>query len=188
MGDVVLKHHLISQDAEVLLLARSFDIYGDISSVIPFYITNDINTLAAYDEASDTLYLVDRDGNYLTDESGERLIGEKFTKKVLFDKIPELHYVQKTFTDYLVENSSNYPYLVQITMTDMPRHLNLGDRLKLGETMYEVRLVEPISRLNDSIQKVMVCPVLFSDVPEVTQIDDPFIPEVNEIYKKSKVL
>ena len=186
MGDIVLDHHLISQDAEVMLLARSFDIYGDISSVAPFYAFSS-KKLAIYDNESGLSFLADRNGDIVR-VRGVPVVVEPYIKKVLFDKAPDMHYVQQEFSNWLVENSANYPYLVQMTMTDMPRHLNLGDRLKLGETVYEVRLVSPISRLNDSIQKVMVCPVLFSDVPVQEEVNTPFVPEVNDSYKRSKVI
>lgn len=151
MGDRLLDHHLISQDAQVFLFDRSFDIYRDISSVAP---------------PSPIL-----------------------VKKVLLDKAPDMHYVQQLFDNWLVESSENYPYLVQLTLTGLPRPLNLGDRLKMGEGVYEVRLVSPINRLNDSIQKLMVCPVLFSDVKEnKTTVDPPFVPKINNNYKKSSMM
>jgi hypothetical protein len=216
MGDRLLEHHLIAQDAEVVLLARSFDIYGDISSVSPFkvdgpsvplgvtsegvyYLTDSKGRfihvilfggrkqLAVWNPELRVSYLIDSQGRYIH-VRGEKVVVNPFVKRVLLDKTPDMSYVQKTFANYLVENSENYPYFVQMTMTDMPRHLNLGDRLRLGETVYEVRLVSPVSRLNDSIQKVMVCPVLFSDVPEQATVDPPFVPVEDDRYKKSVIL
>lgn len=183
MGDIILDHHLISQDAEIQLFDRSFDIHGDISSVAPFVPPVES---APDDETQETNNEGSEEGDL--NEPEVPTPPAPFIKKVLFDKAPNLNYVQETFDNWLVENSEQYPYLVQITMTDMPRHLNLGDRLKLGETIYEVRLVTPISRLNDSIQRVMVCPLLFNDVPEKETVDLPFIPEENPTYKKSKIL
>lgn len=184
MTDVNLKHNLISQEATIMLLAKSFDQYEDISSVSLFYFLAQDGVLAIPDSDGSLTAVDVATGVTLP----ERRVVAPFKKQVLFSKTPDMAYVQKNFKGFLVENSENYPYLIQITTTDMPRLLSFGDRLILEDQSYEVRLVQPINRLNDSVQKVMVTPVTFTDVPVKLTVDDPIEIEVLSSYKKLRTL
>lgn len=215
MTDALLERHLISQDAEILLLAKSFDQYEDISSVSLFYYLAENGVLSIPDSDGSRIAIgaltspkaveitsneevyTHKEMTTVIEEGtpplpitlfSERYIVKPFMKKVLFDKAPDMTYLQKTFTGRLVENVQNYPYLIQLTTTDMPRLLSFGDRLILGENTYEVRLVQPINRLNDSVQKVMVSPVNFTDVPVKETVDPPVDIPILENYKKLKTL
>lgn len=232
MTDALLEHHLISQEAEILFLAKSFDQYEDISSVSLFYYLAENNILSIPDSdgsriaigtysSPEAAAIISNDKDFLRRElvgeatpltfddadtsSSEtvdvevqrplaidffyqRYVVKPYKKTVLFDKAPNMAYIQKLFTGRLVENIENYPYFVQLTTTGMPRRLSFGDRLLLGENTYEVRLVQPVSRLNDSVQRVMVSPVNFTDVPVKDTVDPPIETPILENYKKLKTL
>lgn len=229
MADALLGRHLIAQDAEILLLAKSFDQYEDISSVSLFYYLAEGGVLAIPDSDGSLIAIGalaspeasaitsnDKDFTYkkvemqlpvslggsdsvaVETDSGtvplaityfsERYVVKPFFKKVLFSKTPKMSYLQKTFSGLLVENVESYPYLVQLTTTGLPRLLAFGDRLILGQNTYEVRLVQPINRLNDSVQKVMVSPVNFTDVPVQDTVDPPVDVPIFEDYKKLRTL
>lgn len=77
-------------------------------------------------------------------------------KKVLISKNPDMAYVIDSF-DELEEREDLMPWLVVITLTDLPRHLNHTDQIitENGQ-IYRVSRAMPINRLNDSVQKVLI--------------------------------
>lgn len=78
-------------------------------------------------------------------------------KRAIISKNPDMAYVQDLF-DEIVEEDEKMPWLVKMTITDLPRLINHDDRITIGGILYSVSKASPINRLNDGLLKILVYP------------------------------
>ena len=79
----------------------------------------------------------------------------RIKKRVLISKKYNLYYVQDLFQT-LVEPTTEMPWIVTLTLTSLPRHLQMDDQILIGDELYTVSRVSPKNRIQDSIQKVLI--------------------------------
>ena len=76
-------------------------------------------------------------------------------KRILPSKKADLFFVQDLFGD-LIEDESKIPWLVQMTLTGLPRLVNNGDNIIVEDVAYTVAKVAPVHRLNDGILRLLI--------------------------------
>lgn len=81
---------------------------------------------------------------------------EEITKRALVTKKNVLEYVQALFTELLVENEEQFPYLVTMTTTGLPRVLQADDQIEIDDEIYTVSKVHLGNRSQDTIIRCLV--------------------------------
>ena len=94
LTDVNLEHNLLSQEAEILMISKSFDQYEDISSISLFYFLAENGVLAIKDSDGSLIEVDKATGVVLP----ERRVVSPFKKLVLFDKKPDMAYVKRVLS------------------------------------------------------------------------------------------
>jgi len=79
----------------------------------------------------------------------------RMEKRILLSKKADLFFVQDLFGD-LIEDESKIPWLVQMTLTGLPRLVNNGDNIIVEDVAYTVAKVAPVHRLNDGILRLLI--------------------------------
>jgi hypothetical protein len=85
-------------------------------------------------------------------------VESELDKLAVVTKNPDMSYVQDLFGYLGEDREDEIPWLVKLTLTDMPRIIRHDDRILIGEIEFSVSKVTPINRLNDGLLKVLVYP------------------------------
>ncbi len=78
-------------------------------------------------------------------------------KWAIVEKNPDMNFVQE-LGDTLLEDTEQLPWLVTLTMTNMPRHLNHDDSIIIDGMKYTVSFVKPSNRFLQGVFYALVYP------------------------------
>lgn len=91
----------------------------------------------------------------------------RVNKQAIVQKNPSMYYVQETY-GILLEPEDQLPWVVIVTLTDLPRPLKLNDRIVVSGVVYVVSKVKPTNRELGSIIECLVYPER-----DTTLVNDP---------------
>lgn len=103
-----------------------------------------------------TVQLMSKKKDIYSDTTTE--IEQEIVKRAVVSKNPDMMYVQDLFSELVEDEDERIPWLVKMTITNLPRIVQHDDRIIIGDLLYSVSQVTPINRLNDGLLKILVYP------------------------------
>lgn len=82
----------------------------------------------------------------------------RIKKLALVKKDPDMNYVQQEMDELLEDNIEQLPWLVKLTMTDLPRRPRAEDQILIEGLRYNISYVKPLNRSLDNIVLLTVYP------------------------------
>lgn len=85
------------------------------------------------------------------------VVEQTVTKEVILQKNPDLMYINATIGE-LLDDGDELPWIMILTLKDLPRTLRLGDYVRLDDLIYKVSGVRPVNRENPNVIQCFLHP------------------------------